>query len=143
MHMRLADTDQEIAACWPVMHELRPHLPEHGFVDRVRAQQDAGYQLAYLVDDADGVVAVAGFRITQNLASGRHLYVDDLVTLASQRSRGHGARLMDWLRDQARRAGCRSLHLDSGMQRKDAHRFYQRLGVEAVGLHFAAPLDDD
>jgi hypothetical protein len=32
--------------------------------------------------------------------------------------------------------GCTQLHLDSGMQRKDAHRFYEREGMVAEGLHF-------
>ena len=122
------------------MHELRPHLDAPGFVARVRRQEAAGYRLVYSVDDGE-VVAVAGFRIGENLAWGRFLYVDDLVTAAAHRSAGHGARLLDWLRRYATDQGCRQLHLDSGLRRADAHRFYTREGMTATGYHFAQDLE--
>ena len=31
-------------------------------------------------------------------------------------------------------------HLDSGLQRRDAHRFYAREGMAASGYHFAVKL---
>jgi hypothetical protein len=45
-----------------------------------------GYQLAYLRDESQ-VVCAAGFKISQNLFYGRHLYVEDLSTLESERSK--------------------------------------------------------
>ena len=135
----LATTDAEIAACFPVMHELRPHLVASEFVARVRRQQQNGFQLVR-VSGAAGPVAVAGFRLSETLAWGRFLYVDDLATLASERSRGHGARLMDWLCEHARQHGCAKLHLDSGVQRVDAHRFYLRQGLSITSHHFAIDL---
>lgn len=139
MDIQLATTDSDIATCFAVMHELRPHIGEHGFVARVRRQQQHGYRLA-LLRDASVVVAVAGFRLGENLAWGNFLYVDDLVTLAAQRSRGYGARLLSWLREYAIEEGCAQLHLDSGAQRKDAHRFYAQEGMTAAGVHFAERL---
>jgi len=140
MHIQLATSDAQIAACHPVMQVLRPHLAAAEFVDRVRRQQQQGYRLAFC-QTADGVIVVAGFRLGENMAWGRFLYVDDLVTLPDQRSRGYGGRLLDWLREHARAEGCEQLHLDSGMQRRDAHRFYEREGLSATGLHFAERLD--
>lgn len=139
MHIQLAQTDNEILACHPVMAELRPHVAADGFVARVRGQQQAGYRLAYLQTDGE-VVAVAGFRLGENLAWGRFLYVDDLVTAASRRSRGYGAAMLAWLRGQASDAGCAQLHLDSGSQRVDAHRFYEREGLPKTGFHFACKI---
>lgn len=138
----LATDDADIAACYPVMRALRPNLSEHEFVARVKRQQQQGYRLARLYGP-EGVLAVAGFRISENLAWGPFMYVDDLVTLPAARSRGHGARLLGWLRARARTEGCAQLHLDSGMQRTDAHRFYRREGMDATGLHFAERLDQD
>ena len=117
------------------MKELRPHIPETAFVPMVRSQQNQGYALACLSKD-EAPVAVAGFRLIQNLAWGRFMYIDDLVCLSGHRSLGYGARLLSWLKDYATRKGCEQIHLDSGMQRKDAHRFYTREGMEATGLHF-------
>ncbi len=135
MNIQIATTDAEIAACYPVMRELRPHISEDQFVSRVRGQENAGYRLVF-ARESDALVAVAGFRIGENLAWGRFLYVDDLVTLSAQRSKGHGARLLSWLKEYAVKEGCLQMHLDSGIQRKDAHRFYEREGMAKAGFHF-------
>ena len=135
MNIRMATTDAEIAACYPVMRELRPHIAEDQFHSRVRSQENAGYRLAF-VQEPDGVVAVAGYRVGENLACGRFLYVDDLVTLPAHRSKGHGAKLLSWLKEYAVRKGCLQLHLDSGIQRKDAHRFYERESMTMTDFHF-------
>lgn len=141
MQINMAKTVTEIAACYPVMRELRPHISRESFVECIRDQQSQGYKLAYI--EVDGApVAVAGFRIGQNLAWGSFLYVDDLVALASHRSRGYGAHLLAWLNEQAVKEGCDQLHLDSGMHRKDAHRFYEREGLQAASLHFVRKLKD-
>jgi GNAT superfamily N-acetyltransferase len=102
-------------------------------------QQDSGFQLAALRDGGDPL-AVAGFRLGENLAWGRFLYVDDLVTLPETRSRGYGTALLAWLAEFGRAQGAGQLHLDSGKQRVDAHRFYEREGLEASSLHFKRSL---
>ncbi len=135
MEIRLAKSDEEIAACFPIMHELRLSVAEGDFVSRVRRQEASGYKLAYVLDRGEPV-AVAGYRIGENLAWGRFLYVDDLVTRADHRSRGHGASLLSWLMTQATEVGCQQVHLDSGVQRTDAHRFYEREGMERASVHF-------
>jgi GNAT superfamily N-acetyltransferase len=139
MDIQLANTDSEIAACYAVMRELRPHIAESDFLPQVRRQQRSGYRVAFVRGER-GAVAVAGFRIGENLAWGRFLYVDDLVTLPAERSHGHGGRLLSWLREHAVKEGCEQLHLDSGVQREDAHRFYLREGMVMASLHFALQL---
>src|SRR5258708_36582008 len=76
--VHLAQSSAEIARCLPVMMHLRPHLVAAEFVGRVEAQQAQGFRLAYLEDDG-AVVAVAGFRDTERLASWRTLYADNVV----------------------------------------------------------------
>ena len=135
MNIRIATTDSEIAGCYPVLRELRPHIAEDELLSRVRSQEKTGYRLGFL-EQPEGVVAVAGFRIAENLAWGRFLYVDDLVTLSSHRSEGFGARLLSWLQDFSVQEGCAQMHLDSGIQRKQAHRFYEREGMTISCFHF-------
>jgi GNAT superfamily N-acetyltransferase len=131
----LAASDGEIMACWPVMRQLRTGLAQTGFVERIRLQQRGGYRLCYLAES--GIVrCVAGFRLIENLASGRVLYVDDLVTDSATRSTGLGQQVLDWLMNEARRAGCDTLELDSGVQRFEAHRFYLRQRMHIVSHHF-------
>lgn len=131
----LAETDEEILRCHGVMAELRPHVPLDGFVARVRRMQGEGFRLAFLSDGSE-VRAVAGYRILDQLVSGRVLYVDDLVTGEALRSAGNGAALITWLQERARTEGCEYLELDSGVHRAGAHRFYFRHGLSIVAYHF-------
>jgi len=137
--VRLAETDEEIGRAFPVMHQLHPHLEEAAFVPRVRRMQQSGFQLVLLEDDGR-VVGAGGFRFIENLFSGRIMYVDDLVTDADLRSRGHGKTLLHWLIERARAEGCRSLELDSGVQRFDAHRFYLTNRMLISSHHFRLSL---
>src|ERR671911_444677 len=128
----LARDDQEIESCFEVMAELRPHLKREDFVSRVRRQNaESGYELAYL--KVEKGKAVAGFRVSECLAWGKFLYVDDLVAKEGERSKGYGGLLFDWLVEYARGEGCDQFHLDSGVQRFAAHRFYlaKRMFIEA------------
>jgi GNAT superfamily N-acetyltransferase len=138
----LAETAEEIARCFPVMAHLRPKLFAEEFVSRVEAQQAQGYRLAYLLDGDEGaVVGVAGFRVMEVLATGRTLYVDDLVTDQARRSHGYGKTMLDWLEAYARDAGCETLSLDSGTHRPEAHAFYFRERMRVTSFHFAKKLE--
>jgi len=83
---------------------------------------------------------VVGVPLNENLVGGRILYVDDLVTDSTVRSKGHGKTLLDWLTARARTERCRFLELDSGVQRFDAHRFYLVNRMEISSHHFRLKL---
>lgn len=134
-----AETNEEILSCYSVMAELRPHLEKSEFIALVRSMETEGFQLAFIKND-DVVVAAAGYRIYTNLFMGKHLYVDDLVTSSSFRSKGFGEDLIDWLRDLARSSDCKWFHLDSGTQRGSAHKFYFKQGFTIASYHFSEQL---
>ncbi|WP_151637998.1 GNAT family N-acetyltransferase [Noviherbaspirillum aerium] len=137
MHdIRLADTDADIASTFGVMVQLRPHLKEDEYVAQVRRQtNESGYRLAFL-HDGDAVRAVAGFHISRSLAWGHYVYVDDLISDAKKRSLGYGEALLDWIGRHSKAQGCTELHLDSGVQRHGAHRFYLRNRMNITCYHF-------
>jgi GNAT superfamily N-acetyltransferase len=137
--VREALSDAEVAATFPVMHQLRPHLDEEGYAERVRRMRGEGYRLAAVLEGEE-VLCVAGFRIVEFLAHGRFLYVDDLVTDEGARSRGSGKLMLDWLASEARDADCEKLQLDSSVGRYDAHRFYFREGMHISSYHFSKAL---
>lgn len=138
--IRAADDPATLRAAWPVVAQLRPHLDEDAFLAQALRQQAEGWRATVLVED--GIVrAFAGWRVQEMLAHGRLLYVDDLVTDSAARSAGHGKALLDWLKAQASALGCRSLQLDSGTQRIDAHAFYLRERLRIVSFHFSGALD--
>ena len=134
-----ATTEAEIASTFDVMAVLRPHLDRSTYVAAVTRMMMTGFRLA-TVRAGGAVVAVAGYRVSENLAWGRYLYVDDLVTAESARSHGHGKLLFEWLKAEARAAGCAELHLDSGVFRHGAHRFYLRERMDITSYHFRLSL---
>jgi ribosomal protein S18 acetylase RimI-like enzyme len=123
------------------MRELRPALnSREEFVQHVdQVQRPTGYRLVASVPD-EGVpaVAVAGFRLGENLAWGRHLYIDDLSTMSAAQQQGHARGLLQWLHIEAERLGCRQVHLDSGVgpNRTAAHRLYFNSGYRISSHHF-------
>ena len=141
MTVRPAQTDADVERCFPVLVQLRPSLDPATFLADVRRQEASGYRLA-LLEEGGEVRAVAGYRVLEMLSRGRFLYVDDLVTDKTHRSRGAGGVLFDWLMDEARAHGCQRIDLDSGVQREAAHRFYLRKKMWIVGLHLTVPVQN-
>lgn len=140
MTIQLAVTDEEIKSCFPAMHELRPFLKEEDFVPGVRRMMKTGFQLVYLKTDEGKVPAVGGFRFEEMFHRGKSIYLDDLSTMEAYRNEGYGGKILDWLLELAKKESCHSFHLDSGVQRFDAHRFYLRKKFNITGHHFAIQL---
>lgn len=131
----LEPADARWASALPVLQELRPHLTEQLLEQVLREGAQQGLRFT-AVFAGERCVAVAGWRLVANTSAIRKLYVDDLSTAASERSRGYGRMLLNELRERAVAAGCRSLELDSGVQRFDAHRFYLRERMNITAHHF-------
>ncbi|MCW8126952.1 GNAT family N-acetyltransferase [Microbulbifer halophilus] len=136
MQAQLFTPEQDLDAIATVLLQLRPQYHLASIKARIHKQRQNGYQLAY-VSDNNGILCVAGFVVGEKLAWGRHLYIDDLVTDESHRSTGAGRFLIDWLKDYAREIGCKQIHLDSGVQRFSADRFYLREGFDIASHHFS------
>lgn len=140
--LRYADREADVAQCFHLIRQLRPHLAsENEFIERWRRQQADGYRLLVLWN-AGRPVALAGFRVQDNLVHGRHLYVDDLVTDETLRGSGYGRRLMDRLKEEGRGLGLDKLILDTPLANVLGHRFYYREGLVARSLRFSVPLAD-
>jgi GNAT superfamily N-acetyltransferase len=137
----IAPDDPRLPRVFEVMRELRTHLTLDRFRERYERAVPEGYRVAG-VFDGDECRAAAGYRITNNLVSGKHIYVDDLVTADAWRSHGYGRLLNKYLVERARGEGCGSIQLDSWVQRGDAHRFYFRERYKIMGYHFARYFDE-
>ena len=139
--IRIAETDEEIERCYPVMAELRPHIAREDFLPQVRRQMaDSNFRLVYLTDE-DDVKAVGGIRIEEWLARGRSLEIEDLVATENDRSKGYGGKLFDWIVTHAKENGCKEVRLVSHVTRFRAHRFYLNKGMIIDAHFFSMPLD--
>lgn len=139
--IRRIDTPADVAASFALMHQLRPHLANaEEFVERWQRQTLDGYRLVGMWQDNQWV-ALAGYRLAENLVYGKYCYVDDLVTDAGARSGGHGHQLMNWLKAETAAQGCSQLVLDTPLTNVLGHRFYYRNGLLARALRFNHMID--
>ncbi|HNQ61636.1 MAG TPA: GNAT family N-acetyltransferase [Bacteroidia bacterium] len=134
-----AISPSQIQNCFQVMKELRPYLEEDTFVERITRMHSFGYKLIYIANDQGQPVAAAGFRFTELLHWGRAIYIDDLSTLESERSKGYASQLLDHIHKLAKQNDCAQVHLDSGCkpERYNAHRLYLNKGYNITSHHFA------
>ncbi|QIL91386.1 GNAT family N-acetyltransferase [Microbulbifer sp. SH-1] len=136
MHVKLLTSDEDLNEIGKVLLQLRPQYNLENLKAQIKLQQESGYNLAYVKSDGR-ILCVAGFVIGQKLAWGKHIYIDDLVTDENHRSTGAGTLLMNWLKEYAKEIGCGQVHLDSGVQRFSAHRFYLRERFSIASHHFS------
>jgi GNAT superfamily N-acetyltransferase len=135
MTIKFAQTAEDILKCWAVVSTLRPHLDKENFVSLVQKMQSDGYLLAFVEADEKAMSAV-GYRYLEFLFCGQHIYIDDLVTLPEARGKGYAGALLDFVDNEARKAGLKVVTLDSGHHRSDAHRLYLNKGYKISAHHF-------
>lgn len=133
--IELVSKDEEIMKCFSTMKTLRAHLKENNFLLQIKELFNDGYQLASL-NIGNKVVSVAGFRILKSFSMGKSLYLADLASLETERSQGYGTKMMQWLKTYAHQNGCDAIHLDSGVQRHRAHKFYLNKNMNIECYHF-------
>ncbi len=133
-------TGDEWKMAFPVVNQLRTHLDPEEFVSLVTEMQPQGYRLFVLIDEGK-VAAVTGVAQQLNLYYGKNMYVYDLVTDEANRSKGYGEALLSYIHELARELGCGKVALTSGLQRVDAHRFYEeKMGYERKSYAFVKDL---
>lgn len=122
--IREITTEKEYSEAFPVMVQLRTHLTRESYMDLLEPMKAEGYQL-FAVFHHQHIVALAGVALKTNFFHKRHVYIFDLVTDENHRSEGFGKQLLDYIDVWAKENGAEYVALDSGLQRLDAHRFYE------------------
>ncbi|MDU5108911.1 MAG: GNAT family N-acetyltransferase [Clostridium sp.] len=107
-----------------VVKQLRTDLNEDKYLQLVKLIHNDGYRMISLLENNE-IVAIIGFTICTNLHSGKHIWVDDLITDENKRSKGYGEKLLSYVENIGRKNGCEILSLSSGLQRPKAHKFYE------------------
>ena len=125
-------SEEELREAFPIIRELHHELDEKKYVRLLTGMVPGGYRL-FAIRDSGEIAAIAGMQVLTNLYYERHVYVYDLVTRASARSKGYGQALLEHVEDVARRERCKYVALACGREREGALRFYERLGFESPG----------
>ena len=128
--------DQEPNSALSVLRLLRPHLDPKTFNIRLRCARQEGYRL-FAQQHKDGrVVGVVGVRIFHDLLDGRCLHIDDLVVHEEFRRQGIATKLMKFSHEFALKNKCCEIRLNSGFSRKEAHAFYESIGMKKTSYVF-------
>lgn len=137
-----AVSDEQIAATFDVMRQLRPQIERTSYVSLIRdLMASDNLKLLALTDD-NVVRAVASYRVMNMIYCGRLLYIDDLVTDERVRSKGYGSKILARLRAEAEALDCSEIQLISRTIREQAHRFYFREGFGIECFQFRMRLKE-
>ncbi len=117
-------TSQQWDDAWPALQSLRESLSREAFLHSREDMIDNGYQLFGLQSDGR-IVSVAGLMIYPHVTRGRDCWVYDLATLKEERSKGFGARILQFVESYAKEKGCTRVCLHTRLSRGDAQRFYE------------------
>jgi len=138
--LRHAHGPDELRACFPVIFQLRPRLKDaETWIERASGMATDGYRVL-AAWEGNRVLAIAGYRIMENLIHDHFLYVDDLVTDESARGKKLGAALLTELSAIGTDEYCSSLVLDTAVTNESAQRFYKREGLNNRAIRFMKPL---
>ncbi len=117
-----------------------PELYEAAFA-RMR---DEGNNHLIVGEDASGRI-VATYQITfisgLSLRAARRAQVESVRVAGGMRGQGVGEAMFEDVKARARAAGCTLVQLTMNSGRKDASRFYERIGFVASHTGFKMPLD--
>lgn len=117
--------EKEWAEGFAIMKQLRVHLDLDEYLELVQeAQNKEHYRILALYDQAQ-MAALVGFMPMTTLYYGRFIWVCDLVTDDDKRSQGYGEKLLRYVEEWAKENSYTCVALSSGLQRRDAHRFYE------------------
>ena len=142
LHIEHAVSDEQIAATFDVMRQLRPNIERARYVSLIRDLMASDHLKLLALTDDNVVRAVASYRIMNMIYCGRLLYIDDLVTDERVRSKGYGSQLIARLRAEAEALGCAEIQLISRTIREQAHRFYFREGFGIECFQFRMRLGE-
>ena len=116
---------EEYVEAFHVIKQLRNQLEENDYLILLEKMINEGYQLFGLYFESE-IVAVAGGIVLTNFYYGKHIWINDLVTLEQHRSKNYGKRLLGFIEDWAKKENCKVIALSTGLQRHSAHKFYEK-----------------
>jgi len=123
-------TSTDVEKAFPIIKELRSHLTYEEFLHLYKlAKAEHNYTLVMVLQKNSQVeipVAVFGYRIYTDFIHKRHLYIDDLVTTAEFRSKGIGAKVLNYAETLAKELHCHGMRLCTGIDNEDGKKFYEK-----------------
>ncbi len=115
-------------------------LPQSYYTAFEQINSDPNHEL--IVAESDGkVIGTLHLTFLPSISyqGGLRAQVESVRVDRECRNRGIGRQMMEWTVERSRQRGAHAIQLTSHLSRKDAHRFYERLGFK--GSHLGMKLD--
>ncbi len=104
--MQIRELDlKELYTAYDVIKQLRLELSYQEFEDLIYDMRHMEYKM-FGIMDGNKLITYAGVAVQTNLYDKRHLYVFDLVTDKSNRDKGYGKMMIEYLNDYASTCMC-------------------------------------
>ena len=140
MNVQELEDPDELQEAYCLLTQLYSDLSEDRFERELPAMREDGYRLFGLYENGT-LRSVAGVNVVTNFANGRHVYLYDLVTEETDRSRGYGKALLEFVERWGEQRGCSTVKLITGTDREKAHEFYgKRMDYDRTGYVFKGKL---
>ncbi len=128
-------TPAEMARTYPLIRQLNPDLSKTVFTRRLQIMVKNGYRAIAAVEGKK-ILGTSGFWTGTRFWCGDYIEPDNIVVDQSQRSKGVGKLLMQWMEKEAKRLTCDIVMMDSYTHNTASHRFYFREGYIIKGFCF-------
>ncbi|RAJ08905.1 acetyltransferase (GNAT) family protein [Chitinophaga skermanii] len=128
-------TFEELAANYPLLQLLNPHLSQADYEEMLVHMLQHDYKQVAVLNERKEIIGLSGYWIGTKIYSGKYLEMDNVIVLPSYRSQGIGKILCHWMEEKAKAESCKCIMLDAYVVNKDAHRFYFREGFVILGFH--------
>jgi ribosomal protein S18 acetylase RimI-like enzyme len=138
--LSIVDTERELNSAFEVLKELRPHITLasfHSTYEMARVRDEYTLMGAFRNHE---MVGLMGYRILFDYVHGKHLYIDDLVTIEKCRGQGIGATLLKEAELIAKKLGCTGLRLCTGIENEGGKKFYERENWEFRSVVYKKPV---
>ncbi|MDG5761705.1 GNAT family N-acetyltransferase [Natronococcus sp. A-GB1] len=125
------------------LNELDADLTEETAEDGFRAHlEDEDVTDSLVVHDGETIGFVTlreGYHSSRRYS--KYLRIVNLAIDEDHRSQGHGAAVLERVKELARERGCDHLKVSCEWENEDARRFYRKSGLQPKQVDYAQPLE--
>ena len=130
-------SEQLIQSIFQLMLSLYPDMTFNNqqLLKRLHDKVEKGYHLLAMIVN-EKIVGLCGYNIFHSFGWDDYLYIYDLVVDEAHRSQKYGLQILKQLEDIARDNECKTIRLDSRVERTDARRFYLKNDYDIFAFHY-------
>lgn len=129
-------TENDTAFLLPLMEQLGYHISEADLLENIKLHLKKEYAL-FIAEIPEKIIGFISIHIYQYPHLKESLSrITALCVDTNHRSFGIGSKLLAYAEEYIKICGCKMIELTSGIQREDAHRFYERQGYREKRKRF-------